>query len=137
MLARQFTPGFRLSRLDVIVLLLGFPAVALIASQLPWLGAAIAFTLGHFFLFCNIVRMDRPLELVWAAAFTLLAVATILTTQPGWPATFALALLLTVVLVAIQLRKPSYHGVLWQRINPNLPQWWAAEAPSHREVSAE
>jgi hypothetical protein len=28
--------------------------------------------------------------------------------------------------VIVEMRKPSYHGVGWQRINPGLPAWWDA-----------
>jgi hypothetical protein len=30
------------------------------------------------------------------------------------------------VLVIFEMRKPSYHGVFWRRVNPNLRQWWEA-----------
>jgi len=29
-----------------------------------------------------------------------------------------------VVVVVVQMRKPSYHGLGWQWINPELPNWW-------------
>lgn len=128
-----FSPGFRLSPLDVIVLIIGTIAAAAVGIVVPWIGFVIAFVVGHFFLFCNVVRMARPLELTWAAVFTTLSASTILTGNPGWPWTAGIALLTTAVVVAIELRKPSYHGLAWQRINPNLPQWWEA-TQSERSV---
>lgn len=100
----------------------------------------MAFVVGHFFLFCNIVRMARPLELVWAIVFTGLAAMTILTGSPSPAVTAGLSLLVTIVVVMIELRKPSYHGLGWHTINPNLPNWWNQHAnmsrPEHAETPA-
>ncbi|MBY0454331.1 MAG: hypothetical protein K2Q11_05555 [Burkholderiaceae bacterium] len=90
------------------------------------LGLAIAFTVGHFFLFCNIVRMARPRELIWAGAFVVLSTASALNGAPSWSQTFFASLAITCILVALELRSPSYHGILWQKINPNLRVWWQA-----------
>lgn len=122
----RFAPGFRLSSLDIVVLVVGVVGATAMAAIVPWVAFVIAFVVGHFFLFCNVVRMARPLELIWAAIFTTCAAATILTGQPGWLSTGAISLLATAVVVALELRKPSYHGLAWQRINPDLPDWWAA-----------
>jgi hypothetical protein len=92
----------------------------------------IGFTVGHFFLFCNVFRMSRPLELIWSAVFVGLCYATFQTGQPGWVATAALSLLTTVIVVAIEMRKPSYHGIAWQAINPRLPEWWEARITSRK-----
>jgi hypothetical protein len=91
-----------------------------------WWGFIIAFVVAHFFLFCNVVRMARPLELTCAAAFLALASATLLTEAPGWPITTGLSLAVTLVVVVLQMRNPSYHGLGWQRINPELRAWWEA-----------
>jgi hypothetical protein len=32
------------------------------------------------------------------------------------------------VLVVLEARKRSYHGVFWRWINPGLPAWWATHA---------
>lgn len=83
----EFAPGFRLSRLDCVVLVVGAGATMYLATIDGWWAFAFAFVVGHFFLFCNIVRLARPLELTWAAAFTVLAAATIIFDAPGWLAT--------------------------------------------------
>lgn len=121
---RAFKPGFRLSFLDALVLAVGAMATAGLARIDPALAAALAFVVGHFFVFCNVVRMARPLELVWAGQFMLSSSSTVLMGTPTWPQTFLLALACTATLTALQLRKPSYHGVFWQRLNPSLPAWW-------------
>jgi hypothetical protein len=121
---REFKPGFRLSIVDVIVLLAGIPAVVWLSHDFPVMAFVIAFALGHFFLFCNVFRIARPLELIWAGVFTGLAGATISSGRPGWPSTIVISLAVTVVVVLIEMRKPSYHGVGWKRINPGLIDWW-------------
>jgi hypothetical protein len=124
--AADFQPGFRLSEIDVGILMLGILASALVARIDGWFAAALFFTLAHFFLFCNVLRMSRPLELVWAALFVLLAASTILAGSPPWTHTLSAMLAVTAVLAVVQVLRPSYHGVFWRRLNPNLPQWWAA-----------
>lgn len=91
-----------------------------------WWAFVTAFVLTHFFLFCNVVRMARLLELAWAGVFVVLAGATVAVETPGWLVTALVSLLVTLIVVVVEMRKPSYHGVGWQRINPNLPAWWEA-----------
>ena len=86
--------------------------------------AGIAFVVGHFFLFCNVFRIRRAPELIWAGVFTTLATATVVVGTTDWTATFAVSALLTVVLVAIEMRHPSYHGLFWRQVNPHLPEFW-------------
>ena len=122
----EFAPGFRLSVRDAIVIVIGIAAASYLFSIEPWWSFVVVFVVAHFFLFCNVVRMARPLELVWAAMFLALASATLLTEAPGWPLTTAVSLVVTVVIVVVQMRKASYHGLGWQRINPGLRAWWDA-----------
>ena len=124
---RPFKPGVRFSKLDAVILLVGLYISADTAAVMPWYGIAIGFVIAHFFLFCNIVRMARASELAWAALFVALASSTILTGVPRWPVTLAIAMAATVLLVALEMRKLSYHGILWRRINPNLQEWWEAQ----------
>jgi hypothetical protein len=121
----MFKPGFRLSLVDGVVIVVGTVASIVMWSTVWWIGFVISFVIAHFFLFCNVVRMARPLELMWSGIFLVLTYCTITFEQPSWPVTIAASLLTTAAVVAVEMRKPSYHGVFWQRINPNLPQWWA------------
>ena len=123
----RFAPGFRLSMLDVVVLAVGMMAAIGLATVVWWWGFVIAFVLGHFFLFCNVIRMSRPLELTWAGTFLALAAPTVLADRPGWLMTASLTFAVTLLVVVLETRKPSYHGVGWQRINPRLPEWWEAQ----------
>lgn len=89
----------------------------------------IALVIGHFFLFCNVFRLARPLELAWAAVFVALAGATVAINWPGWIATTIGTLVMTAIVIALEMRKASYHGVLWRRINPGLKEWWRESKP--------
>jgi hypothetical protein len=128
-----FSPGFRLSKLDVVVLVLGTVAAAIAGIFVWWVGYVIALVIGHFFLFCNVFRLARPLELAWAAVFVALAGATVASDWPGWIATTVGTLVATVVVIGLEMRKASYHGVLWERINPGLREWWEAQAMPRAE----
>lgn len=126
-LREHFSPGFRLSTFDVLVLIAGTICAVIFGLQTWWVGLVVGFVVAHFFLFCNVFRMSRPLELIWASIFTVLAGLTISTDNPGWGVTIAVSLCATFVLVVIEMRRPSYHGVGWKRINPRLPEWWDAK----------
>lgn len=119
-----FAPGFRLSALDVIILVVGVVTAFALVMVVWWGGFVVGFVVAHFFLFCNVVRMARLLELAWAGVFVALAAATVALDAPGWPVTATVSLVATVVVVVVQMRKPSYHGLGWRWINPGLPAWW-------------
>lgn len=112
----EFRPGFRLSTRDVVVLVVGA------------LGA-VAAAVAHFFLFCNVVRVARRPELAWSVTFLACALAQQKLGLP-WPAAATIVAIATTTVVGRELRKPSYHGVLWKRINPDLPIWWSHQRPS-------
>ena len=122
--ARQFAPGFRFSMLDMLILVVATGAMIFVSQIGLRFAAPIAFVVVHFFLFCNVIRMSRALELIWAFHFLALAAATAIFSLPGWPSTYLLCLLVTVIAVSIEMTRPSYHGVGWKRINPRLPDWW-------------
>ena len=103
--------------------------------MLWWVGFVIAFVVVHFFLFCNIFRMSRPLELVWAATFVALAGSTVMRESPGWLVTVVGSLIVTVAVIAIEMCRPSYHGIAWERLNPRLPQWWESRVAEHATPS--
>ena len=121
----EFRPGFRLSSFDVLVLILGTGWSILLHGMENPLGMAVFFTVTHFFLFCNVLRMRRLYELIWAVLFVALAARSIAVNAPLWPGPVMIMLAVTAALTVLQLRQPSYHGIFWQRLNPGLPQWWA------------
>jgi len=91
---------------------------------MPLAGFIVAFVVSHFFLFCNVFRIARAPELIWAACFVALSLLTMGTGRPGWITAFVASLFLSAILVAVEIGKPFYHGVGWQKINPNLENWW-------------
>ncbi len=125
---RPFNPGFRLDAIDTLVLVAGAAGAIFLAQVEWWMGLIVGFAVGHFFLFCNVFRVAKPLELTWSAIFVVLAGSTIATGQPGWVVTIATTLVATLAVIAMQVRKPSYHGIAWQRLNPRLPEWWESQA---------
>jgi hypothetical protein len=124
---RLFKPGFRLDVIDTLVLAVGAAGAALLAQVEWWMGLIVGFAVGHFFMFCNVFRVAKPLELTWSAIFVFLAGGTIVTGQPGWAVTLGATLVATLVVIVVQVRKPSYHGIAWQRLNPKLLEWWETQ----------
>jgi hypothetical protein len=122
-----FNPGFRLSFLDVLILCAGLIGSIVLGLQTGWAGFVVMLVVLHFFLFCNVFRISRPPELIWAAAFVVLGGATILTEFPGWIATMVISVALSSHLIWRETRKPHYHGICWKKWNPALPDWWDAQ----------
>ena len=121
----DFRPGFRVSEVDIGVLIAGVLISALLVRFDESFAVAVLFTLGHFFLFCNVLRMSRPLELLWAVIFIMLAGSTFRFGLPPFIYTLLTMFVVTTILATVQIQRPSYHGAFWRQLNPNLPQWWA------------
>ena len=121
---RTFAPGPRMSKLDGVVLILGAISTFALASVNGWIALAVAFVVAHFFLFCNVLRMSRRLELIWAAAFVALAIAAMIYGVLRWPIVFAISAAVTLFVTILEIRSPGYHGIAWQSLNPRLPEWW-------------
>jgi hypothetical protein len=120
----EFRPGFRLNVLDCI--LIGAGAIAAyFAITLKSLPATIpAYVIFTFFLYCNVFRIRRTPEFIWAGVFTILALTSFYFGQPSWLVVFAVGVALSMILIAIAMRHPSYHGIFWRSLNPRLPAWW-------------
>ena len=127
----EFSPGARISRLDHIILALGVVGTVALGAIVWWAGFVVAFVVAHFFLFCNVFRISRPLELAWSAAFVAFAAGTVLISFPGWLGTAVLSLAGTASVILLEMQKPSYHGIGWQKINPGLENWWKANRLPH------
>jgi hypothetical protein len=124
---REFRPGFRFSLFDGAVILLGATAMALLWQHDLVLSLVVGFVLGHFFLFCNVLRMSRSRELVWAFAFVALFALSVANPTVTLGLVFATSILVTIVLAAIEMRSASYHGVAWKVLNPSLESRWNKE----------
>jgi len=124
----NFAPGFRMSETDAGFIILVLVSSPLLGRLFVQLAVAALFVVCHFFLFCNVLRARRLLELLWAAAFVVLWSCSFALGVPSWGWTYVLALAFTVVIAVIQIRLPSYHGAFWKVLNPRLPQWWEKNA---------
>ncbi len=120
----MFAPGFRISLLDAAVLIGGIIAAFIASAYAWWAGMVIGFVVGHFFLFCNVFRIARKPELIWAAVFIVLIGATVQTGWPGWTVAFSMSFIVAVLLIYLEMQKPSYHGIFWTKFNPGLREWW-------------
>lgn len=125
-MAARFSPGPRFSLLDLFALVAGATAATAAGSVAWWAGLAVAIPLTHFFLFCNVFRVSRPPELLWAAVFIAFAAPTAVWGVPGWWPTAVGASGVAALVIASEMCKPSYHGLAWRWINPGLPAWWEA-----------
>lgn len=120
----SFRPGFRLSLLDILILFVGLTGSVFLGSRILSAGLIVGFVVLHFFLFCNVFRISRPPELIWASVFVALAAITIFTGLPGWVVTFTTAIILSTFLIWRETKREDYHGIYWERWNPSLPDWW-------------
>lgn len=106
------------------VLVVGLACTIWAGRQTWWWGLVIGFVMAHFFLFCNVFRISRILELIWAVVFVSLAGSTIVQQSPGWGPTIVISLVVSLTLIGLEISKPSYHGIGWRTLNPNLGEWW-------------
>jgi hypothetical protein len=120
----EFRPGWRCSTVDAVVLVIGAVSAGAALRVDHGLAIGIGLAVGHFFLFCNVFRIRRTSELIWAGAFVALVASTVITGRPGWSETAAMAIGLSACLILLEMRLPSYHGIGWRRINPGLEAWW-------------
>jgi len=120
----MFAPGFRISWFDAAVMIAGIIVACIASAYAWWAGTVISFVVGHFFLFCNVFRIARKPELIWAAVFIVLIGATVLTGMPGWIVAFSVSFIVAVLLIYLEMQKTSYHGIFWSKINPGLREWW-------------
>jgi hypothetical protein len=117
---RKRTWGFRFSAIDAIaLLLLGTTVLGLyrLDSKLWWLVATVG---GHFFLFCNIFRVVRRRELIWATSFVLNVGLWLLLSRLEWFNVLACQLPVSVGVISWELKAARYHGILADRLNPTL-----------------
>ncbi len=126
----QFKPGFRLSKLDIGVITVSIVATLALYRYSGTLCFTVFFVVTHFFLFCNVTRMSRIPELIWGTIFVLVFSSSLKQGIPSWGTAIGISLAATIVLIVLETRKVSYHGIFWEKINPELPQWFAKQNQS-------
>jgi len=122
----DFAPGFRITRRDQIVLAIGVLATGALAPFNGLAAYVTASAVGHFFLFCNVFRLPRALELFWASGFVLAMLAYMQGVFPFITSVTAHETL-AILCIAASTKLPSYHGIFWQRWNPKLREWWESQ----------
>lgn len=120
---RPRTWGFRLSAVDAVVLAAAAPLTWLLWRPLGGMALAVPFAVGHFFLFCNVFRIHRAKELVWAAVALANISAWTIADALWWPGVLAVQTPLTALLIVREIRGPWYHGIRADRWNPRLEDY--------------
>lgn len=121
---RRFSPGFRFSQRDAVVILVALVLALTLYEAYPLGTYTIGFVVAHFFIFCNIVRLNRLSEIIWATVFGMLGIlflyGVVAISLVYWG-----AIGLSAILIGVEACRPCYHGVFWKILNPNLPQWFS------------
>lgn len=115
--APRRTCGVRFSWIDGVAIVMGAILTVVVWPVTPEMALAIPFTLGHFFLFCNVFRVRRQPELIWSAVFLLNAGAWYASGHFSWLGLSAIQLPLTAFLLWRETTKPWYHGIACRRWN--------------------
>jgi hypothetical protein len=94
-------------------------------SGLSWIVAIIG---GHFSLFCNVFRVMRRRELIWATFVANVALWLSLS-RLDWPNVLACQLPISAGVIAWELRATRYHGIFANRLNARLPDYIKGHVP--------
>jgi hypothetical protein len=114
---RRRTYGFQISASDIAVMIFCAIATAAFWLMIGSFSLVFAMALGHFFLFCNVFRIHRKWELIWAAAFVVNVFAWTAAGEFYWGRVLAIQLPITAFLIALEMTRPRYHGIGARRIN--------------------
>ena len=116
----QRTRGFRFSVVDAVALAAfgGFAILMFKAGSTLWWLLLIA--AGHFFLFCNVFRVVRRLELIWAGLFVLNVAIWAWLERAYWLLILLCQMPATLAVIIATLKSARYHGILAKRLNPGL-----------------
>lgn len=89
-------------------------------NPLSWL---LIIAAGHFFLFCNVFRIIRRRELIWAGLFILNVGIWVWLDHLTWLCVLVCQLPITIGLILADMRTPGYHGIFANRVNPRLKDY--------------
>ncbi len=117
---RKRTWGFRLTPQDMLAIG-AFTTAAVVLwrweNPLWWM---LAIAASHFFLFCNVFRIVRRRELIWAVLFILNIGAWLWFEQLMWAHVLGCQLPIAIFLIIADIKAPGYHGIFANRLNPQL-----------------
>lgn len=91
-------------------------ASILLWSVLGTFALLFPIVLAHFFLFCNVFRVRRNLELIWAGVFVVNFAAWAITGSFSWWPVLLVQTPVTIACIVIEMRSPNYHGIGYARI---------------------
>jgi len=123
------TWGFRFFLSDALVIGILMVAAAVLRRMehpLWWLLIIVA---GHFFLFCNIFRVRRRFELVWAGLFLVNSTLWVWSGNLNWILVVGTQLPVTVCVIVMEIRSHRYHGIFAQYVNPRLDDYLEGKIP--------
>ncbi|MDF1660346.1 MAG: hypothetical protein P1V97_01140 [Planctomycetota bacterium] len=106
-----WTHGFRFSMVDAIAIAICVVSTVYLYPQIGADALLFSVVLGHFFLFCNVFRVRRNYELIWAALFLVNFVAWRLTGPVDWAAILSCQTPATLIAIIAEIRSPEYHGI--------------------------
>ena len=109
--------------LDGIVLIVSLVATLTTLDLTDGLSLIILFVVLHFFLFCNVFRIRRKPELIWAATFIANCALWLVFGEFNLTWIALTQSVITICLILFEVRLPYYHGVFAKRINPKLDDY--------------
>ncbi len=112
---RWSRPGFRFSRVDALVLVAGAVLTVVLWPAMGSLALVVPVALAHFFLFCNVFRVRRGVELLWAGVFMANFAAWGLLGRFSWVRVLLTQLPVTLTILVVEVRHPRYHGIFASR----------------------
>ncbi len=118
--SRQRTWGFRFSWTDTFTLVVfGAAAVGLyhLSANLCCL---LIIPVAHFFLFCNVFRMLRRREIIWAVLFVINVALWVLAGHFEWQNVLFCQIPVSLGTIYFEIRSSRYHGIFADRVNPRL-----------------
>lgn len=115
---RPRTAGFRFSLIDAAAIVLCAIATTIAWPTLGSLALLLPYVLGHFFLFCNVFRVRRKPELVWAGLLLVNFGFWIALGHPDLALPLLTQLVVTLAVIVRECRQPTYHGVFARALNP-------------------
>jgi hypothetical protein len=113
--------GFRFSALDALVIVAALPVTWVLWIAVGQVGLLLPVVLGHFFLFCNVFRVPRRGELIWAGLFVVNVCLLAYFGLFVWWQVALLQLPVTVLVVTLAVLRRDYHGLGWSKIRPHRP----------------
>ncbi|MDY6853958.1 MAG: hypothetical protein SWO11_04505 [Thermodesulfobacteriota bacterium] len=123
---KEFKPGFRISVFDVIFIFIILAFSTYFATYDLFLSVMIFIPPFQFFFFCNLFRVQRKREIIWAVQYALIA-AYLYHVYPNVYLLFSISSLVGAGMILYEIKDPGYHGIFWTTLNPDLKEWFVTD----------